>query len=65
MFGIWFVANFIANTMAGVTGSFIDPIVEEHGMTTFFLIFTLIPAGAGVVMLLLSKTLVRMMHGVK
>lgn len=65
MFGIWFVANFIANTMAGVTGSFIDPIVEKHGMTTFFLIFTLIPAGAGVVMLLLSKTLVRMMHGVR
>ena len=65
MFGIWFVANFIANTMAGVTGSFIDPIVEEYGMTVFFLMFTVIPAGAGVVMLLLNKTLLRMMHGIR
>ena len=65
MFGIWFVANFIANTMAGVTGSYIDPIVEEYGMTVFFLIFTLVPVGAGIVMMLLNKTLLRMMHGIK
>lgn len=65
MFGIWFVANFIANTLAGVTGSFIDPIVEEYGMTTFFLIFTLIPIGAGILMWALNKTLLRMMHGIR
>ncbi|MBW1298347.1 peptide MFS transporter [Aquimarina litoralis] len=65
MFGIWFVANFIANTMAGVTGSFIDPIVEEYGMSVFFLMFTVIPAGAGVIMLILNKTLLRMMHGIR
>lgn len=65
MFGVWFVANFIANTLAGVTGSFIDPIVEKYGMTTFFLIFTLVPAGAGLIMLLISKKLVGMMHGVR
>jgi len=65
MFGVWFVANFIANTAAGVTGSYIDPIVEEYGMTTFFLIFTLIPVGAGIVMLLLNRTLIKMMHGVR
>ncbi|MEL6810441.1 MAG: peptide MFS transporter [Bacteroidota bacterium] len=65
MFGVWFVANFIANTLAGVTGSFIDPIVEEYGMSTFFLIFTLVPIGAGIVMLAISRTLVRMMHGVR
>ena len=65
MFGIWFVANFIANLTAGWTGSYIDPIVEEYGMSTFFLIFTLIPVGAGVVMLILNKTLLRMMHGIR
>lgn len=65
MFGIWFVANFIANTLAGVTGSFIDPIVEDYGMTTFFLIFTLIPVGAGVLMWILNKTLLKMMHGIR
>ena len=65
MFGVWFVANFIANTFAGITGSYIDPIVEDYGMTTFFLIFTLIPFGAGVIMLILNKTLLKMMHGIK
>lgn len=65
MFGVWFVANFIANFAAGITGSFMDPILEEKGLTFFFLIFTLIPIGAGVIMLILNKTLVRMMHGVR
>ena len=36
MFGIWYVANFIANFAAGITGSYIDPIVDEYGMSTFF-----------------------------
>ncbi|MFC7356631.1 peptide MFS transporter [Jejudonia soesokkakensis] len=65
MFGVWFVANFIANFAAGITGSFMDPILEEKGLTFFFLIFTLIPIGAGIIMLILNKTLVRMMHGVR
>jgi len=65
MFGIWFVANFIANFAAGITGSYIDPIVEDHGMAIFFLIFTIIPIGAGVIMLLLNKTLIKMMHGIR
>ncbi|MEN8858578.1 MAG: peptide MFS transporter [Flavobacteriaceae bacterium] len=65
MFGIWFVANFIANLTAGFTGSFIDPIVEEYGMATFFLIFTFIPLGAGVLMIILNKTLLKMMHGIR
>lgn len=65
MFGIWFVANFIANLTAGWTGSYIDPIVEEYGMSTFFLIFTAIPVGAGIVMLILNRTLIKMMHGIR
>jgi POT family proton-dependent oligopeptide transporter len=65
MFGIWFVANFIANLLAGVTGSFIDPIVDEYGMDVFFLIFTSIPVGAGIIMILLNRTLLRMMHGIR
>ncbi len=65
MFGVWFVANFISNTLAGITGSFIDPIVENYGMTTFFLIFTLIPIGAGLIMLALNKTLLKKMHGIR
>lgn len=65
MFGVWFVANFIANLTAGWTGSYIDPIVENYGMTTFFLIFTLVPVGAGIIMLVLNKKLISMMHGIR
>lgn len=65
MFGVWFVSNFIANLLAGVTGSYIDPIVEEYGMTAFFLLFTLVPIGAGIVMLMLNGKLIKMMHGIR
>ena len=64
MFGVWFVANFIANLAAGYTGSFIDPIVEVYGMSIFFLIFTIIPTTAGILMLIANKKIVKMMHGV-
>ncbi|WP_432411804.1 peptide MFS transporter [Rasiella sp. SM2506] len=65
MFGVWFVANFIANLAAGITGSYMDPILEEKGLSYFFMIFTLIPIGAGVIMLILNKTLIKKMHGVR
>lgn len=65
MFGIWFIANFIANWTAGLTGSFIDEITTKYSMSTFFLIFTVVPITAGVVMLLLNKTLKKKMHGVE
>ncbi len=64
MFGIWFVANFIANTLAGWTGSYIDKITETYSISTFFLIFTILPAVAGVIMLALNGTLKKKMHGI-
>ena len=65
MFGVWFVANFIANTAAGITGSFIDPIVEDYGMSVFFLIFTILPAFVGLLMIIANKKIVTMMHGIE
>lgn len=63
MFGVWFIANFIANWAAGMTGSYIDVIVENNSMSTFFLIFTAITCGAGIVMILMKGFIKRMMHG--
>jgi proton-dependent oligopeptide transporter, POT family len=65
MFGVWFVANFVANFTAGLTGSFIDDITARYSMSTFFLIFTVVPIGAGLVMLGLNKFLVKKMHGIR
>jgi len=63
MFGIWFIANFIANWAAGMTGSYIDVIVENNSMSTFFLIFTAITMGVAVLCVLFKGVLTRMMHG--
>lgn len=63
MFGIWYLATFIANYLAGLTGSFIDSITEKYSLRVFFLIFTLIPIASGLVMLSLNKLLVKKMHG--
>jgi proton-dependent oligopeptide transporter, POT family len=65
MFGVWFTANFIANLLGGITGSYIDTISEKYGLSTFFLIFTIIPIAAAVIMLLLNPMMKRKMHGVE
>jgi len=65
MFGIWFIANFIANFLGGITGSYIDQISEEHGLSRFFLIFTIIPFAAALILVIINPIMKRMMHGVK
>lgn len=64
MFGVFFLSNFLANWAAGMTGSFIDPILEEKGMSYFFMIFAVVPASAAVVLFLLKGKLKKMMHGI-
>lgn len=64
MFGVWFIANFAANWAGGFTGSYIDAITEEYNMSTFFLIFTIIPIAAALVLVMLNGILKKMMHGI-
>jgi POT family proton-dependent oligopeptide transporter len=63
MFGFWLLSSFFANLIGGFTGSYINVISEKAGLSGFFLIFTLIPIGAGVVMFLLNGFLKKKMHG--
>ncbi len=65
MFGMWYIAIAISNKLAGLTGGMIDKISEQYSLSTFFLIFTLIPIGAGVIIMLLNPLLKRLMHGVR
>lgn len=65
MFGIWFASSAVANFAGGITGSYIDQITETYSMSFFFLIFTIIPCGAGLILFLLNGTIKRMMHGVE
>ncbi|MDE2429613.1 MAG: peptide MFS transporter [Burkholderiales bacterium] len=64
MFGVWFLNTAIANKLAGLTGSYIDWISETYSLSTFFLIFTLIPIVAGVVMMSLNSWMKKKMHGI-
>lgn len=65
MFGIWYLAIAIGNKLAGSTGGMIDQITEEYSLSTFFLLFFIIPAGAGVLVMLMNPLIKRLMHGVK
>lgn len=65
MFGMWYLAIAIGNKLAAVLGGQIDNITEEYSMSTFFLIFTIIPAVAGVLVIFAGPLLKRLMHGVK
>ena len=65
MFGIWYIAVAIGNKLAGLLGGQIDAITESYSMQTFFLIFTLIPIGLGIIGILLTRVVKKLMHGVK
>ena len=64
MFGIWYLNTGIANKLAGVTGSYIDHISNTYSLSTFFLIFTIIPITAGLIFMSLNKWMKAKMHGI-
>lgn len=64
MFGVWFIANFIANWSAGMTGSAIKSISDNYGISSFFMLFVAIAGTAGIIIMLLNPILKKMMHGV-
>lgn len=65
MFGIWYLAIAIGNKAAGSMGGMIDKITSEYSLSTFFLIFTLVPAAVGVLSMILNPVLKKLMHGVR
>ncbi|WP_282124612.1 peptide MFS transporter [Algibacter mikhailovii] len=65
MFGVYYLAIAIGNKLAHYVGGDIEKITSEHGLSFFFLIFTLIPIGLGLVSLLLHPLLKKLMHGVR
>ena len=65
MFGIWYLAIAAGNYLAQLVGGYIDIIVEKYSMSTFFLIFTLIPISAGIILIVLNPLMKKLMHGVR
>ena len=64
LFGIWYVFTGMAGKLASIMAEYSDGISESVGLSGFFLIFTIIPFVAGLVILSLNKPLKRMMHGI-
>ena len=65
MFGIWYLAIAIGQKAAGTMGGMIDKITEEYSLSTFFLIFTLVPAAVGLIAIVLNPILKKLMHDVR
>ena len=65
MFGMWFLAIAIGNKLAAVLGGEIDNITQQYSLSVFFLIFTIVPLVAGILIYLLKPLLNKLMHGVK
>jgi POT family proton-dependent oligopeptide transporter len=65
MFGMWYLAIAIGNKLAAVLGGQIENITKEYSLSTFFLIFTIVPAVAGLLIFMLNPLLKKLMHGVK
>jgi POT family proton-dependent oligopeptide transporter len=65
MFGMWYLAIAIGNKLAAVLGGQIENITKQYDLTTFFLIFTIVPIVAGVLIIFLNPLLKKLMHGVR
>lgn len=65
IFGLWFASSAIANIVGGQLGGLIDKISTEYSMSHFFGIFAVLPVAAGLILLLISPILKRMMHGIR
>ncbi|MBK7130645.1 MAG: peptide MFS transporter [Crocinitomicaceae bacterium] len=64
MFGMWYLAIAIGNKIAASLGGAIEPVVAKYDMMTFFLIFTVIAAFSGLIVMLLNPLMKRWMGGV-
>ena len=65
MFGVYYLAIAIGNKLAHYIGGDIEKITQEYSLSTFFLIFTIVPILIGIISLLLHPLLKKLMHGIK
>jgi POT family proton-dependent oligopeptide transporter len=61
LMGVWLLSSFVANIMGG----YIAMYVEKLGAATIFFSIAAFVISLGVLMLLLTSRLSKMMHGVK
>lgn len=65
MFGIWYLAVAIGMKGAGIFGENIDTIANEHGLSYFFWILTIISVAMALLSIIMSPIIKKLMHGVR
>lgn len=65
MFGVYYLFIAMGNKLAGSMGGMIESITNQYSLSTFFLIFTLIPIGLGVLIAVMNPLIKKLMHGVR
>ncbi|WP_291116459.1 peptide MFS transporter [Flavobacterium sp. UBA6135] len=65
MFGIYYLFIAMGNKLAGSMGGMIEKISNEYSLSTFFLIFTIVPIGMGVLISAMNPLIRKLMHGVR
>ena len=65
MFGVWYLAVAIGMKGAGIFGENIDKIADEHGLSYFFWMLTIISIVVALFAIVMGPVVKRLMHGVK
>lgn len=65
MFGMWYLAIAIGNKSAASLGGMIDEVVKDYSLSVFFLIFTIVPVVAGILIIVLNPVMKKLMKGVE
>jgi proton-dependent oligopeptide transporter, POT family len=65
MFGVWYLAVAIGMKGAGMFGENIDKIANEHGLSYFFWMLTIISLAVGLFSILMTPVIKKLMHGVR
>ncbi len=65
MFGVWYLAVAIGMKGAGMFGENIDKIADEHGLSYFFWMLTIISIVVAVFAVVMTPVVKKLMHGVK
>jgi POT family proton-dependent oligopeptide transporter len=65
MFGMWYLAVAIGQKLAGIFGESSDAIAAENGISYFFWILTIIPIALGVLSIVLTPLVKRLMQDVR
>lgn len=63
MFGMWYLAIAIGNKLAASLGGMIESVVADYSMSVFFLIFTIVPVVAGILIMFLNPVMKKLMKG--